>query len=554
MKLKNVFNISILLLFLLTITCLSTASLNDDLTTIRQRALELSIWPPREDISLTVEAAIGFNRTLNSSCYWSDVNYADQSIVVWDTENHLFRITIMLQALTVNGSRIKNDPSMLTNVHCALNVWLVNDWRNPNWWFNEIGIPLQLTSELLMLGDNATSFEVQKITEISYRAAWWIPSGTHVGANVVWEVQCEIYRSLATKNMTGIEEGFSRVWQDINISSTEAYGVQRDWSYHFHLYQLMSGSYGGVWVNNILLFLECSQNTHYQPDDETLLFFANFLTKGDAWMTITDEWDWLTQGRSISVPNTLAGDGLKTDWIRTLSQLIKLQDVKDKLIEFADRLDNKPNTPLLIGNTHFFISDYQVHRRPNWIATIKMQSMRTEPDECILGQNIKDEHGGQGVLNLYIPNSNDYFNIFPILDWQAINGITVEHGIPLGQCDRGSFNIKRLRFVGGVSDGQYGLAMMDTATYNLTAKRSWHFYDDAIIALATNLTLTASATAWTALASRLLPTGDITIGFFNSTVRTFSNGNYSFPYTENKTSNIQWIHVGGSNIGYLLQL
>lgn len=301
-------NLSLLLLFSLLITCLSTISLNDDLATIRQRVLELSVCPTSENIPSTVEAAIGFNRTLNSSCYWSDINYADQSIVVWDTENHLFRITIMLQALTVNGSRIKNDPEMLTNVHCALNVWLVNDWTNPNWWFNEIGIPLQLTSELLMLGDNVISFEIQKMTKISCRAAWRIPSGTHVGANVLWEVQCEIYRSLATKNMTGIEEGFSRMWQDINISSTEAYGVQHDWSYHFHLYQLMSGSYGVIWVNNILLFLECSQNTHYQPDDETLLFFANFLTKGDAWMIITDEWDWHVQGRGISVPNTLAGD------------------------------------------------------------------------------------------------------------------------------------------------------------------------------------------------------------------------------------------------------
>ena len=65
----------------------------------------------------------------------------------------------------------------------------------------------------------------------------------------------------------------------------------------------------------------------------------------------------------------------------------------------------------------------------------------------------------------------------------------------------------KLPSVGGVSDGQYGLAMMDTASHNLTVKRSWHFYDDAIIALATNLTLTTSTTAWTTLASRLLPTG-----------------------------------------------
>ena len=121
-------------------------------------------------------------------------------------------------------------------------------------------------------------------------------------------------------------------------------------------------------------------------------------------------------------------------------------------------------------------------------------------------------------------------------------------------CVGGGFPIIRTRFVGGVSDGQYGSVHMDTATHNLTAKRSWYFYDDAIIALASDLTLTTRTTAWTALASRLLPTGQITIGFFNSTIRTLQDGNYSFPYVQNKISNVQWVHVGGSDIGYLLQV
>jgi hypothetical protein len=94
---------------------------------------------------------------------------------------------------------------------------------------------------------------------------------------------------------------------------------------------------------------------------------------------------------------------------------------------------------------------------------------------------------------------------------------------------------------------------MDTNTHNLTAKRSWHFYDDAIIALANNLTLTSTNTAWTTLASRLLPQGGLTVGFFNASIVSLPDGNYSFPYVANKTSNVQWFHVGGSNIGYLLQ-
>ena len=552
---KSVFIVYVFVVLLLSLKeCFSARIVkNDDITTIRKRVLELSIWPPAENVPKVVEAAIGFNRTLNSSCYWKDVDYFDQSIVVWKTEVHLFRLTTMLQALTVNGSRVQNDPGMLANAHCVLNVWLVHNWTNPNWWFNEIGIPLELTSELLMLGEHATSFELEKITEITYRSAWWIPNPAHVGANVLWEVQVEIYRSLATRNLTGIEQGFTRVWQDIQFSSTEEYDVQQDWSYHFHLHQLMSGAYGVVWVNSILLFLECSRDTQYQPKEEQLEFFANFLTKGDAWMMPNNTFDWHTLGRGISVPNTLGHQDLTTSSMRTLAELIQSQDLKEQLTNFIDRLENKPNVPALIGNRYYFVSDYIVHRRRSWIATIKMQSMRTQPVECILGQNIKDEHGGQGVLNVYKPGTNDYFNIFPIIDWQAINGITVEHGIPLGECVRGSFSIKRMMFVGGASDEQYGMTFMDTATYNLTAKRSWHFFDDAIIALATNLTLTTPTTAWTTLASRLLSVGDVTIGFFNSTVVTFRDGNYSIPYTTGQTSNVQWIHIGGSNIGYLLQ-
>jgi hypothetical protein len=241
------------------------------------------------------------------------------------------------------------------------------------------------------------------------------------------------------------------------------------------------------------------------------------------------------------------------DSIRFLAQFIEIDSIRIELNNFADRLDGKPNATLLIGNKHFYTSDYQMHRRTNWTSGIKLQSIRTVPTECINGENQKAEHVGQGTLNLFTTN-NDYDYIFPLLDWQAINGITIEHDILLEPCMHGTFDWKKMSFVGGVSDGHYGLAIMDTASHNLTAQRSWHFYDDAIISLATNLTLTTPTTAWTTLASRLLTIGQISIGFFNSTIITFSDGNYSFPYIQNKSSNVQWIHIGGTNIGYLLQI
>ena len=140
-------------------------------------------------------------------------------------------------------------------------------------------------------------------------------------------------------------------------------------------------------------------------------------------------------------------------------------------------------------------------------------------------------------------------DIFPIIDWQAMNGITVQHDIPLANC---TFPRQYRRFVGGASDSQYGVAMMDGVTHNMSSQRSWHFYDDAIIALATNITLNTSTTAWTTLASRLLPSGQITVAFFNSTIITLNDGNYSFSHLQNQTSNVQWLHIGQSNIAYLL--
>ena len=543
----------ILFFFLFSTWTISAYITDDDIAIIRQRVFDFMLLPSKENITFIVQNATVYNRTLNSSCYWPDVNYHDTRLAHWRTADHLYRITTMLQALIVNGSTVQNDPQLRTAVHCALNVWLINDWKAPNWYFNEINVPIFVTGQLLMLGDNATSFETEKIKEISFRSAWWLDRSRNVGANVAWMIQVEIYRSLATNNITGIEQGFTRMWEDIAIQSADSVGVQYDWSYHFHGTQLLSGAYGLAWAQNIFAFIVCSHQTKYALNEQQLSTFVQFITKGSAWMIIGKEWEWNVMGRAVSRPDDEYYVLFYTKFIRIVAGFIEFNDTKVQLLNLTNRIDGQSNASLLIGNRHFFVSDYQIHRRINWTCGIKMQSIRTQPIECINGEDQQAEHSGQGVLNLYTGNTYDYDNIFPLLDWKAINGVTVEHDVPLEPCTDGSFPWINLAFVGGVSDDQYGLAMMDTASHNLTAKRSWHFYDDAIIGLATNLTLTTQTTAWTTLASRLLSTGKITIGFFNSTVITFSDGNYSFPYIQGKTSNVQWIHIGESDIGYLLQ-
>ena len=551
MKMKIYFSI-IFLVFFFSPSSSSTIN-DDDMSIIHDRVLNYMLLPTHANLTVLADTALNFTERLNSSCYWPDVDYYDKRFAHWRTISHLNRITTMLQAITLNGSSVQNDPRIRTAAHCAINIWLVHDWQAPNWYDNEIGVPIALSGHLLMLGNNVTSFELQKIVEISYRAAWWLHRVTDVGANLIQMIQAELYCSLATNNITGVNEGFARIWQDITVEPEKKPGIQHDWAYHFHGSQLLSGAYGFVWAQTLFSFFNCSLGTKYVMNQQQLMTLADFITKGDSWMIIGNLWDWSTIGRSVGTVDREYAFMFNSKYLRIMADLISSNETKLELMNLADRIDDLPNALPLIGNRHFYVSDYQAHRRANWTSTIKLQSVRTQPIECILDQDIKAEHSGQGVLNLYTGNAYDYDNIFPLFDWQAMNGITVEHDIPLEPCVNGAFHWTKLPFVGGVSDNEYGLAMMDTASHNLTAQRSWHFYDDAIIALATNLTLRTSTTAWTTLASRLLHSGQITIGFFNSTVVTFSDGNYSFPYIQNATSNVQWIHLDGSDIAYLLQ-
>ena len=286
---------STFLLLFLCLTCSDCQSMKDDIATMRQRILEMVIWPPKGNISNTVQSAISYNEKMNSSCYWEDINYDGKTLADWSNREHLMRVNIMLQALTVPGSSVQNDPHLAIGVHCALNVWLVRDWLNPNWWFNQIGIPLLITGQLLMLGDNATSFEIEKITEISFRSDWW-EHDPGTGANLVWMIQIELYRSIATKNRTGLEEGFTRLWKDLVVLPIGGQGIQSDWSYHFHGTQLLPGSYGQDWALAIMIFVLCANNTQYESNQQSLITFANYLTQGDAWMIKDNVWDWQVLG------------------------------------------------------------------------------------------------------------------------------------------------------------------------------------------------------------------------------------------------------------------
>lgn len=111
--------VSILLILFSCSIFVDCESIDDDIAIIHQRMLEMVLWPPKYNISNTIQSAISYNEQLNSSCYWEDIDYNNSTLSIWFTFAHLLRVNVMVQVLTVPGSTVLNDPKLANGTHCG---------------------------------------------------------------------------------------------------------------------------------------------------------------------------------------------------------------------------------------------------------------------------------------------------------------------------------------------------------------------------------------------------------------------------------------------------
>ncbi|CAF1601460.1 unnamed protein product, partial [Didymodactylos carnosus] len=129
----------------LVITVIATATPQDDFAIVRENVLKIMLWPTPDQLPATLaQAAANLSILDLNTCQWPDLNYTTRGPENWDPVLHMFRISTMTAALTVPGG-MTNDTALSSAIHCALEVWLEQDWQNPNWWWNYIQDPLIAT-------------------------------------------------------------------------------------------------------------------------------------------------------------------------------------------------------------------------------------------------------------------------------------------------------------------------------------------------------------------------------------------------------------------------
>jgi chondroitin AC lyase len=158
--------------------------------------------------------------------------------------------------------------------------------------------------------------------------------------------------------------------------------------------------------------------------------------------------------------------------------------------EFRALLDRTSNrsAPPLVGNRHFWRSDFMTHHRPPYYASARIHSRRlANTDGPANSEGLLSHHLADGCFVL-MQHGNEYRDIYGVWDWQRIPGTTIEQ---LPQLTGSPRRMGTTTFVGGVSDGTCGLAACDFQRGGLKARKSWFFFDREIVCLGAGIECTS---------------------------------------------------------------
>lgn len=402
---------------------------------------------------------------------WGHIPYQSQQRGSWEPAIHLSYIQTMAKAWQKSGSAFYHDPKLLAKIHLALNYWLDNDFQCPNWWYPEIGVPMQLAPTLVLMESELSPEQMAKGIKILDRSKIGM-----TGQNKVWQSGNVLLKSLLQRNSEMIRKAANAIQEEMKVSLGE--GIQPDGSFHQHGPQIQFGNYGLAYVGDMIKWIRLLRNTPFYFDESKMSILRNYLIDGQQWITWKNQMDISACGRQLFVN---AQTGKARSLARNFSQMETLDPDNGNAYKRANQYEN------LIGSKHFWRSDFQVKRSPDYYFSVKMCSERVIGAESCNSENLQGFYMGDGATYLY-QSGKEYENIFPYWDWKKIPGTTTQQDDKeLPVLTASGYRIKS-DFVGGVSDGKNGVAVMDYNRNGLSAKKAWFIFNDQIICLGAGIT------------------------------------------------------------------
>jgi len=350
---------------------------------------------------------------------WADIDYSDQNRAFWKTHQHNERIILILRAF--GAERLTADPAYAEMILRAFRFWLHHDFQNPNWWYNDIGMPISVTTIALLLHPVLDKPTLARAAEISGRSYATMEPGSKAskwtGANLIWGMNIAIRCAILTENEDLLKRAAARAADEICNDRRE--GIQADGSFFQHGPRLYSGGYGRSYAADIALMAYILQGTPYQFSAEKLNIFLSHILDGLYHMTQNDALDWACIGRELSRLDAVKASSLRS----TLRRMLDTEGTprRDELLAYLDSLTGGPRAdstkyfPCAAMLCHHFGGIYvggKFHNNRLWGSEVCNE-------EGVLGFNMS-----YGTHTCIMRTGAEYHNINPVWDYARIPGTT----------------------------------------------------------------------------------------------------------------------------------
>ena len=253
-----------------------------------------------------------------------------------------------------------------------------------------------------------------------------------------------------------------------------------DYSFHQHGPFIYNGSYGSNFLQQSIWMATIVHGTAFAYSNAQIRILRDYFLQGTRWMLRGNLFDYNVRGRHV---------GRETGLL--LYAEVLLQQLEHFMIadpeyrhayEVAKKQIENKMPQAIEGHKHFWRSDYTAHHRPEYFTSLKMCSKRTVGIE--LNMNSENKLGywlPYGLTYIY-RRGDEYTAIFPVWDWALLPGVTSPH-VEVTDYEKSESRTQQTVFVGGVSDGKYGVSAMDFSKRGTKAKKAWFWFDKEWVAL-----------------------------------------------------------------------
>lgn len=423
-----------------------------------------------------LEAAGAYQESLLADGSWSDVDYLDTDNE-WDPLIALNRTLVMAYAYSKQGNSFYKKEEMLDAIEKALGYWYEVNPVCRNWYKNDLAKQMYLGVIALLLQDDISPSLFQLMVEDQ------TDKPRMTGSNRTLFATSVFYRGVLERDTQRISAGVQGVLDQIGINQKE--GIQQDFSFHQHGPYLYNGSYGNNFLRETIWMAAMVQGTPFAFKETDLAILRDYYLKGTRWMIYRGLMDYNVRGRQVGRPSGF--DQRAEIILPQLDYFIKADP--EYRHEYAKSQENiiQRLPQIQMGHKHFWRSDYTVHHRGTSFTSLRMCSERTIGVETdVNSENLMGYYLPYGLTYIY-RNGDDYEYIFPVWDWAKLPGVTSPDKVyPI---TKGAFT-QSTQFVGGVSDGNFGVSVMDLKVHELTGKKAWFWFDNEWIALGAGITST----------------------------------------------------------------